>query len=98
MNSLSAAVSKYQTFHGLEATGEIDEATRSMMEMPRCGVADLFSADESPPGVATFVASGGQWSTNDLTYKFVNGTDDLAGDSEQDLVRQAFQVWAAMTR
>ncbi len=96
-DNLTAAVSKYQAFHGLPVTGQIDEATRQMMEMPRCGVADLSAGAEPAPGVASFVASGGQWTSNNLTYKFVNGTADLAGDAEQDFVRQAFQVWADVT-
>lgn len=37
------------------------------------------------------------WSKLDLTYFFVNGTDKLAGDSEREVVRQAFALWAAQT-
>lgn len=38
-----------------------------------------------------------KWSTLDLTYHFANGTEKLAGDTEWDLVRQAFALWAAQT-
>ncbi len=38
-----------------------------------------------------------QWNTVDLTYYFVNGTQKLAGNSEQDLIRQAFALWAAQS-
>ena len=38
-----------------------------------------------------------KWSTLDLTYTFVNGTDKLAGETEWDLVRQAFALWASQT-
>jgi len=95
-SGLSEAIKKYQQFHGLEASGMIDEETRRVMEMPRCGVADL-RAGEEVPGVAAFVASGGKWPTNTVTYRFVSGTDDLAGDTERDIVRQALGVWAAVT-
>lgn len=37
------------------------------------------------------------WSKLDLTYFFVNGTEKLSGDSERELVRQAFGLWAAQT-
>ena len=38
-----------------------------------------------------------QWSTLDLTYYFVNGTQKLAGETELDLIRQGFALWAAQT-
>lgn len=38
-----------------------------------------------------------QWSTLDLTYHFVNGTQKLTGDTELDLIRQGFALWAAQT-
>jgi len=95
-SGLSEAIKKYQQFHGLEASGMIDEATRRVMEMPRCGVADLREGEEVPR-IASFVASGGKWPTNNVSYRFVSGTDDLAGDTERDIVRQAFGVWAAVT-
>lgn len=97
-SSLSEAVKKYQRFHGLEETGIIDEATRKDMEMPRCGVADLEDGTEHhDPGVSSFVASQGKWNSNHLTFKFINGTNDLAGTSERNIVRQAFEVWAQVT-
>lgn len=93
-----SAVRKYQRFFGLPASGVVDEATRQMMEMPRCGNTDLDDGEEAhPAGVASFVASGGKWSTNAITYRFVRGTQDLIGDAEFSLVRQAFAVWAAVT-
>ncbi len=33
----------------------------------------------------------------DLTYFFINGTDQLPGDEEHELVREAFAIWAAET-
>jgi hypothetical protein len=95
---LDVAVRKYQRFHGLEVTGVIDEETRQVMEMPRCGVSDLEEGQEThSPGVASFVASGGKWQSNQLTYKFINGTDDLPSDTERGIVRQAFDVWSEVT-
>ncbi len=97
-DELNQAVSKYQAFFGLEVTGELDEATRTIMDKPRCGVADLL--EDSPPpgaGMSNYVASSGKWTDHQLTYKFINGTADLPGVVERDIVRQAFAVWAAVT-
>lgn len=38
-----------------------------------------------------------KWDTNNIAYYFQNGTDQLAGDTEKELIRQAFGLWAAQT-
>ena len=38
-----------------------------------------------------------QWSKLDINYFFVNDTNKLDGDSERELVRQAFGLWAQET-
>jgi hypothetical protein len=95
-SGLSEAVRKYQRFHGLEVTGVINEETRQVMEMPRCGIADLEEGEEVPE-VASFVASGGKWPSNQLTYKFVSGTGDLPEETEREILRQALDAWAEVT-
>ena len=37
------------------------------------------------------------WDKLEITYAFVNGTDRLQGDTERDLVRRAFALWAENT-
>ena len=37
------------------------------------------------------------WDKLDITYAFVNGTGQLDGNVERDLIRQAFALWAAQT-
>jgi hypothetical protein len=38
-----------------------------------------------------------KWDTLDISYYFENGTDQLNGDVERDLVRRAFALWSAQT-
>ena len=38
-----------------------------------------------------------QWSTLDLSYYFVNETEKLEGNTERDVIRQAFELWASQT-
>jgi hypothetical protein len=38
-----------------------------------------------------------KWDTLDITYVFENGTDQLEGDVERDLVRRAFALWSDQT-
>jgi predicted Zn-dependent protease len=36
-----------------------------------------------------------KWSSTTVTYAFLNGTDQLPGDTEQEVIQRAFAVWAA---
>ena len=46
LRKLDQAISKFQEFAGLEVTGELNQETVTMMEMPRCGVKDFMDGDE----------------------------------------------------
>jgi hypothetical protein len=37
------------------------------------------------------------WDKNDITYAFENGTDQLQGETERDLIRRAFGLWSQQT-
>lgn len=87
------ALLRYQRFFGLAPTGVLDYSTQAQMAKPRCGVRDL-EPDDVEPTSGDFNVSGGSWSTTDLRFFFHNGTRDLPGTSERDVVRRAFQPWA----
>jgi hypothetical protein len=36
-----------------------------------------------------------KWASNDITYYFINDTDQLPDNTEQDVIKQAFALWAA---
>src|SRR5687768_7735198 len=38
-----------------------------------------------------------RWDKLDITYTFVNGTGQLEGEIERDLIRRAFALWAEQT-
>jgi hypothetical protein len=37
------------------------------------------------------------WDKTNITYAFVNGTDQLPGDTERDAIKRAFDLWGAQT-
>ena len=37
------------------------------------------------------------WDKNDITYAFANGTDQIEGDRERDLIGRAFGLWSKQT-
>ena len=38
-----------------------------------------------------------KWPNTDINYYFINGTDQLPGDTEKNVIQQAFALWAAQT-
>ena len=87
------AVRRFQRFYGLKCDGIAGPVTKGLMETSRCGVADIPLNPGGETRGAPFVLRGCKYQRNDLTFAFLNGTPDLAGGREQDIVRQAFQAW-----
>lgn len=87
------AVRRYQRFYGLKPDGIVGPVTKSHMERVRCGVTDGPASPGGATPNAPFVLRGCKYNRNELTYAFLNGTGDLAGTREQEIVRQAFQAW-----
>ncbi|HKQ74079.1 MAG TPA: RICIN domain-containing protein [Blastocatellia bacterium] len=85
----STAIVKYQAMHGLPLSGVFDEATREMMSRSRCALPDINPAS----GVAFSATCA--WTTDNLTYAFGAGTNDVAGDDERQAIRRAFATWSA---
>ena len=48
-------------------------------------------------GPAPFVLRGCRYRNTNLTFAFSNGTQDLSGQREREIVREAFAAWAAVT-
>lgn len=91
------AVKKFQSFYGVKDTGDLDEDTLHLMEMPRCGCPDnpnkMFRMVASP-AVSEFVAQGNRWVGSNVTYNFVNFTGDLTQQVIIDNIREAFTKWS----
>ena len=87
------AVRRYQRFFGLKPDGLAGPVTKSQMEMPRCGVEDVPLASAAPGVSAPFVLVGCKFDSNDVSYAFLNDTQDLPNDQEREIVRRAFEAW-----
>ena len=93
----SAALKHFQKCYRLDDSGEGDKATLTQLQKHRCGVPDIGSDPETSSGPAPFVLRGCSYPNHHLTYAFANGTPDLGGTREQEIVREAFATWAAVT-
>ena len=98
------ALRSFQEFAGLEVTGELDAPTREKMTEPRCGNPDITPltnpavVSSIDPDVAPFVATGGRWPSNALTYAIQETGLDLPAGSVRQAIHQAFSTWAGWTR
>jgi hypothetical protein len=97
------ALRAFQQFAGLPVTGELDARTREKMTQARCGNPDITPltnptiASLVEPEVAPFVATGGRWPTNALTYALQETGLDLPAASVRQAIHQAFSTWAGWT-
>ena len=57
---------------------------------------DLPSPINESAAIAEYRAIS-TWDKLDITYVFVNGTNQIEGDVERDLIRRAFALWADQT-
>jgi len=84
----SDALAKFQSFHGIEATGEFDEQTKDQMTEPRCAHPDMAS------GIAFSTQCA--WNKTTLGFAFDVTTTDVAGTGPFDAIRSAFATWASV--
>jgi peptidoglycan hydrolase-like protein with peptidoglycan-binding domain len=96
---LEEAVRTFQGAHGLRVDGTLNEETVRLMNTPRCGFPDLYGANASRPGEvgAQYVYSGYRWDNPNLSYSFVNYTQDLPSSNSRMAILGALQRWEAVT-
>lgn len=87
----------YQLYFGLSITGNLDEPTITQMQKPRCGLPDLLPGEDVREKVNDYSLSGGRWENTNIRYFFQNGTSDISGTTEWDIMRQAMDRWADVT-
>lgn len=93
------ALKNFQAYYGLSVTGQLDDDTRHLAIMPRCGNPDNPNKHfkmAAAPGVAEFVAQGNRWNKSNVTYNFSNFTGDLTQQVIIANIRRAFQAWSAV--
>ncbi len=91
--SMEEAVQSFQSFQGLEVNGELNEKTSALMKRPRCGVPDRAKVQ----GVGNFEIEGRKWNKYHITYGFSNFTPRVDRNEVSTIVRETFNLWAAVT-
>ncbi|KAG7304126.1 hypothetical protein JYU34_011059 [Plutella xylostella] len=89
------AIAEFQSFAGLNATGELDEETAQTMSLPRCGVRDKVGFGESR--AKRYALQGSRWRVKNLTYKISKYPSRLNRAEVDAELAKAFSVWADYT-
>ena len=93
-NTISEAIVKFQKFYGLDITGVLSDETRSIMEMPRCGMKDI---DYETSASRRHKLDGSKWSKNKITYRVSKYTKQIKMNSVDDVFKRAFKMWSDVT-
>lgn len=83
--TLKNAIGRFQKMMGLDVTGELNNETRTVMSMQRCGYQDILNINGNPT-----------WTNNSITYKIENYTKDMLENSVRIAIQEAFDIWAAV--
>lgn len=89
------AVRRFQRKAGLQQTGTVDEDTRRMMEMPRCGVPDTSSVDHRN-GIRRkrFALQGTKWYKRSLSYRINSYPFQPNKDIVDEDIKYALNLWS----
>ncbi|MHC4621478.1 MAG: DUF6623 family protein [Planctomycetota bacterium] len=86
-DNTAEALRRFQTFNHLPVTGELDDATVSLMGQPRCGF----------PDIGEYANTGRRWPSTNLTYGFQEFTPDLPQWQVIQAIEQALSLWSSVT-
>ena len=94
LQSISDAVADFQSFAGLNRTGDLDTITMELMKMRRCGVKDT-----SDTRTKRFALQGSRWRTRELKYKIGKYPikSKLTRRQVDEAMEEAFKVWSEVT-
>jgi len=99
-DGLKKYIMEFQQFAGLNITGELDEITVKMMNMPRCGLKDKVGMKmTNHTRSKRYALQGSRWRVKDLTYKISNypTSNDLTRRDVDTEIKKALNVWAEHT-
>merc|ERR1712012_482473 len=94
LQSLSEAVSEFQSFAGINTTGVLDDVTMEMMHLRRCGVKDNVVSRNK-----RFALQGSRWRNRNLKNKIGKYPikSKLTRRQVDEAMEEAFNVWSNVT-
>ncbi|XP_017781282.1 PREDICTED: matrix metalloproteinase-14-like isoform X2 [Nicrophorus vespilloides] len=95
-HKFSKAVADFQSFAGLNITGELDKETITVMSLPRCGVQDKVGTG-SDSRSKRYALQGSRWKAKNLTYRISKYPKNLKQSEVDKELQKAFDVWTGYT-
>jgi len=95
---ISQAVTKFQNFAGLKATGVLDQETLELMKTPRCGVQDFYIQSDTTGNVSAPYRTLTKWTSKTvLSWRVTKFSSKLTRSQVVNSVWKAFQFWSSVT-
>ncbi|KAJ8042924.1 Matrix metalloproteinase-24 [Holothuria leucospilota] len=103
------AIANMQSFYKLPITGVVGSEEYFIMQQPRCGFPDMVGKGDAWNAVQVAPRASGRvrrfsinrerqrWSSNFVTYRFINFTSDLPSSQQSEAVEKAAQKWSAVS-
>ncbi|XP_033108403.1 matrix metalloproteinase-15-like [Anneissia japonica] len=93
---LIEGLKRFQRFANISETGEFDEDTIEIMNLPRCGNPDFVGTGQDARR-RRYAPQGSRWPKNRLTYFIENFSPDLSQTNQVRIIQAAFDIWARQT-
>ena len=92
--SMRSAITDFQSFAGINVTGQLDDETMKWMTKRRCGVKDSISVRTK-----RFALQGSRWKSRNLLYKIGKYPikSKLTRRQVDEAMKEAFKVWSDVT-
>jgi matrix metalloproteinase-14 (membrane-inserted) len=93
---MEQGISNFQYMANITQSGELDNDTMRMMNMPRCGMPDVVGHSLEAKRKRRY-SLGSRWSRTDLTFRIDSVTFDIPNRADvEDTIEAAFQVSGRM--
>lgn len=100
-DQLREAIRTMQRFGNIPHTGELDDATRRLMERPRCGNLDIIPDSTgfvTNNRVRRYALQGVKWQKTDLTWSVGTYTTSLSQDVVREELTKALHIWSEASK
>jgi len=97
-DGLKDYLTDFQAFAGLPLTGELDNQTIHLMNMPRCGVKDKVGKGTAARK-KRYALQGSRWKVRDITYRISQypSNSKLKKHEVDAEIKSALEVWSTVT-
>ncbi|XP_059168546.1 matrix metalloproteinase-24-like [Physella acuta] len=94
-DSYVQALERFQRMAGIPVTGVLDNATKTMISLPRCGNKDNITLGSARK--RRYALQGSKWAKKSLTFKISEYPRGIPREKAEQEVHDALKVWSDVT-